>query len=135
MYGGGMKEAVETKRAPEAIGPYSQGVLIGDLLFVSGQIPLDPETGAVVGVTVEEQIRRVMESLKAILEASGMSMEHIVKTTIYLTDLNDFTAVNGVYSEFLQPPYPARATVGVKSLPKGVKVEIDAIAGLKAPRL
>ena len=129
-----MKETVETKKAPEAIGPYSQGVLIGDLLFVSGQIPLDPETGAVVGVTVEEQTRRVMESLEAILDASGMSMEHIVKTTIYLTDLNDFTKVNSVYSEFLRPPYPARATIGVKSLPRGVMVEIDAIAGLKAPR-
>ena len=130
-----MKETVETKKAPEAIGPYSQGVMLGDLLFVSGQIPLNPETGAVVGVTVEEQTRRVMESLEAILEASGMSMEHIVKTTIYLTDLNDFTKVNSVYSESFRPPYPARATIGVKSLPRGVMVEIDAIAGLKAPRV
>ncbi len=129
-----MKESVETKKAPEAIGPYSQGVIVGALLFISGQIPLDPETGAVVGVTVEEQTRRVMESLKAILDASGMSMEHIVKTTIYLTDLNDFTKVNSVYSEFLHPPYPARATIGVKSLPRGVMVEIDAIAGLNRAR-
>ncbi|MFQ5330132.1 MAG: RidA family protein [Thermodesulfobacteriota bacterium] len=123
-----MKEAVETTGAPAAIGPYSQGVMAGEFLFISGQIPLDPESGAVVGVTIEEQTGRVMESLEAILNASGMRMEHVVKTTIYLTDLNDFAQVNSVYSKFLHTPFPARATVGVKSLPKGVKVEIDAIA-------
>lgn len=123
-----MKEAIETNRAPEAIGPYSQGIRAGDFLFISGQIPLDPETGTVVGEMIEEQTRRVMENLGAILDASGMSMEDVVKTTIYLIDLTDFAAVNSVYSEFLSPPYPARATVGVNSLPKGVKIEIDAVA-------
>jgi len=123
-----MKGAVKTAKAPEAIGPYSQGMVAGGFLFISGQIPLDPATGAVEGSNVEEQTGRVMENISAILEASGAGMEDIVKTTIYLEDIDDFSAVNSVYSGFLRPPYPARATVGVKSLPKGVKVEIDAIA-------
>ncbi len=121
---------VKTSNAPGAIGPYSQAVTAGGFLFVSGQIPINPETGELVAGPGADQARRVLLNLKAVVEAGGASMRDIVKTTVYLTDLSDFAAVNEVYGEFFTEPYPARATVEVSSLPKGVAVEIDAVACL-----
>ncbi len=121
---------VKTGDAPGAIGPYSQAVIAGDFLFVSGQIPIIPETGELVAGSSADQARRVLLNLKAVVEGGGGSMQDIVKTTVYLTDLSDFAAVNEVYGEFFTEPYPARATVEVSSLPKGVAVEIDAVACL-----
>lgn len=119
---------IDTEFAPKAIGPYSQAIDLGDLVFVSGQIPLDPETMEVVGETIEEQTTQVMRNLEAILKAADLSFENVAKFTIYLTDLADFDAVNKTYAAFLTEPYPARATVEVCKLPKDVKVEIDLIA-------
>jgi 2-iminobutanoate/2-iminopropanoate deaminase len=125
-----MKEIVETKNAPEAIGPYSQAVKVGasELLFCSGQIPLDPATGEITAVSTAEQAQRVMDNLKAVIEAAGYTMADIVKTTIYLTDLKAFQEVNKVYEAFFSGAFPARATVQVAALPRGALVEIDAIA-------
>ena len=123
-----MREAVSTTRAPQAIGPYSQAIRAGDLVFVSGQIPLDPATGAVVAGDIAAQTHRVMQNLQAVLEAAGASLGAVVKTTIYLADLGDFAAVNEVYGGYFTPPAPARATVQVARLPKDVRVEIDAVA-------
>jgi 2-iminobutanoate/2-iminopropanoate deaminase len=125
---------ISTDGAPRAIGPYSQAVSQGtsrpgtDLLFLSGQIPLDPGTGELVEGTIEEETRRVMENLKAVLLAGGGGFQHLVKTTIYLTDLADFAKVNEVYGRYFKGAPPARATVQVSALPKGARVEIDAIA-------
>jgi 2-iminobutanoate/2-iminopropanoate deaminase len=126
-----MKEAVKTDKAPEAIGPYSQAVIVGGFIFISGQIPIDPRTGNVAGETIEEQTRKVMQNIGAILEASGSTMGNLIKTTIYMTDIKSFSKMNSVYEEFLNPPYPARATVGVSNLPKGVEIEIDAVATIE----
>ncbi len=126
--GMGERKEVRTARAPAAIGPYSQAVRAGDTIFVSGQIPLDPDTGELVGGDVRAQTERVLASLAAILDAAGSSLSQVVRTTIYLTDLADFAAVNEVYAARFTAPYPARSTVGVAALPKGAKVEIDAIA-------
>lgn len=123
------RRAVATADAPAAIGPYSQGIRAGSLFFVSGQIPLDPATGEVRAVSVEDQTRRVMDNVNAILAANGMSMANVVSTTVYLRDLKDFTAMNGVYgSYFAAQNAPARATVQVARLPRDVAVEISAIA-------
>lgn len=124
------KEELRTDGAPKAIGPYSQGVRAGGLLFLSGQIPLDPVTGEMVPGPVAGQARRVLENLRAVLEAAGGSMRDVVKTTVYLKDLSDFGEMNQVYGEFFEAPYPARATVEVSALPKGALVEIDAIAAI-----
>jgi 2-iminobutanoate/2-iminopropanoate deaminase len=125
-----MKEIVATKKAPEAIGPYSQAVKIkaSELLFCSGQIPLDPATGEITGVSAAEQAQRVMDNLKAVIEAAGYTMADVVKTTIYLTDLKAFQEVNKVYETFFSGAFPARATVQVSVLPRGALVEIDALA-------
>lgn len=125
-----MKEIVATKNAPEAIGPYSQAVKIGasELLFCSGQIPLDPATGEITGVSAAEQTQRVMDNLKAVIEAAGYTMADVVKTTIYLTDLKTLQEVNKVYEAFFFGAFPARATIQVAALPRGALVEIDAIA-------
>lgn len=125
-----MKEIVVTKDAPEAIGPYSQAVKIGasELLFCSGQIPLDPTTGEITGVSAAQQARRVMENLRAVIEGAGCTMANVVRTTIYLTDPRAFQEVNAVYETFFSGTYPARATVQVSALPQGALVEIDAIA-------
>ena len=123
------KKSITTAAAPAAIGPYSQAVRAGQLLFVSGQIPLD-EHGQLVSGSIEAQTARVLENLRAILSAGGAGLEHVVKTTIYLTDLTDFAAVNGVYARYFSEPFPARATVQVAALPKGANVEIDAVASL-----
>lgn len=120
--------AVATNGAPAALGPYSQGIASGNMLFLSGQIPLDPSTGQVVGTTIDEQTKRVMDNLAAVLAANGMSMANVVSTTVYLRDLNDFAAMNKVYGTYFGTNPPARATVQVARLPKDVAVEISAIA-------
>ena len=125
-----MREAVHSSAAPAAIGPYSQAVRAGQFLFVSGQIPLDPLSGEVVGGGVTVQTHRVMRSLGAILDAAGASFDDVVRTTIFLTDLGDFAQVNEAYGSYFSDPAPTRATVQVAALPKGVRVEIDAIAHL-----
>jgi 2-iminobutanoate/2-iminopropanoate deaminase len=122
------KHPVSSPDAPKAIGPYSQAVRAGQLLFASGQIPLDPATGSLVDGDVEAQTRRVMENLRAVLEAAGLSFANVVRTTIYLADMNDFVSVNDVYGSCFKEPYPARATVQVARLPKDARVEIDAVA-------
>ena len=125
-----MRQAVSTQAAPAAIGPYSQAVRAGDFLFVSGQIPLDPATGTLVDADVRTQTRRVLENLSAIVSAGGASLGHVVKTTVYLADMNDFAAMNEVYATFFSTPAPARATVQVGRLPRDVKIEIDAVVHL-----
>lgn len=124
------RDAVSTDRAPKAIGPYSQAVRAGGLLFVSGQVPLDPATGALVEGDIAAQTHRVMQNVRAVLEAAGASLDAVVKTTIYLADLGDFKAVNEVYGSYFTAPAPARATVQVARLPLDARVEIDAIAKL-----
>jgi 2-iminobutanoate/2-iminopropanoate deaminase len=125
-----MPQAISTPAAPAAIGPYSQAIRAGEFLFVSGQIPLDPATGAVVEGDVRVQSRRVLENLRAIVAAAGGSFAGIVKTTVYLADMNDFPALNEEYGKFFGTPAPARATVQVSRLPKDVRVEIDAVVHL-----
>jgi 2-iminobutanoate/2-iminopropanoate deaminase len=121
------KKAIQTSAAPAAIGPYSQAVHAGGLLFVSGQIPLDPVTGQLVGASVEEQTTRVLKNLRAIVEAAGASMADVVKTTIFLKSMDDFAKVNEIYATFFEAPFPARATVEVSRLPRDVRVEIEAV--------
>jgi 2-iminobutanoate/2-iminopropanoate deaminase len=125
-----MKQAISTAEAPQAIGPYSQAIAVnaGRMVFLSGQIPLDPATGQLVTGDIEKETQRVMENLGAVLSASGLAFNHVVRCTIFLTDLNDFAKVNGVYGKFFPATPPARATVQVAALPKGARVEIDAIA-------
>lgn len=125
-----MPQPISTQAAPAAIGPYSQAVRAGDFLFVSGQIPLDPATGALIDGDVRAQTRRVIENLSAIIAAGGGSLDRVVKTTVYLLDMNDFVAMNEVYASFFGAPAPARATVQVGRLPKDVRVEIDAVVHL-----
>jgi 2-iminobutanoate/2-iminopropanoate deaminase len=123
------RKVISTGDAPKAIGPYSQAIQAGGLLFCSGQIPLDPKSGDMVGASdVRAQTRRVMENLGAVLRAGGASFGSVVKTTIYLADLQDFGTVNEIYGSYFQEAPPARATVQVAALPKGALVEIDAIA-------
>jgi 2-iminobutanoate/2-iminopropanoate deaminase len=123
-----MKSPISTSDAPAAIGPYSQAVASGDLVFLSGQIGLDPATGQLVAGGTEAETERVLANLAAVLAATGLSFDHIVRTTIYLVDLADFARVNEIYGRCFSAPYPARATVGVAALPRGARVEIDAIA-------
>ena len=130
MKGVKMKKQVNTSSAPAAIGPYSQGVIAGNLLFVSGQIPINPADGSLVSDSLESQANQVFENLRAIIQEAGTSFEHILKLTIYLTDLENFAAVNKVMENYFSQPYPARATVEVSRLPKDVEVEIDAIVEL-----
>jgi 2-iminobutanoate/2-iminopropanoate deaminase len=122
------KETVSTERAPEAIGPYSQAVRSGGYVFCSGQVSLDPETGELVGGSVGDQTRRAMDNLGAVLQAAGVSFDAVVKLTAYLTDINDFAEFNEVYASYFGSDPPARATVGVASLPKGAKVEVECVA-------
>jgi 2-iminobutanoate/2-iminopropanoate deaminase len=123
-----MKKAVSSPDAPKAIGPYSQGVRAGQLLFASGQIPTDPATGAIVEGDVAAQTRRVFDNLRAVLKAANLSLADVVRTTVFLADMNDFATMNEVYGTYFSEPYPARATVQVARLPKDARVEIDAIA-------
>ena len=121
------KEIISTKNAPQAIGPYSQAVKAGNLMFISGQIPLDPKTGDLVSQSIEDQAKQVLENVKSICEAAGYSLDDIVKISIFLTDLSNFAVVNDMMKEYFSEPYPARATVEVSGLPLGVNVEIEAI--------
>ncbi|MEW6283507.1 MAG: RidA family protein [Candidatus Eremiobacterota bacterium] len=120
--------AVVTKEAPGAIGPYSQAIRAGDLVFCSGQIPLDPATGQLIEGDLEAQTRRVMDNLRAVLSAAGTGFEQVVKTTIFLRSMADFAEVNRVYGEYLADPPPARSTVAVADLPRGARLEIEVIA-------
>ena len=122
------KEIITTDMAPKAIGPYSQAVKVDGFIFVSGQIPVDPVTNDVIKEDITAQTRQVLKNISSILEAAGAGLHDVVKTTVYLKDLKEFGAINRIYSEFFTAPFPARATVEVTSLPKGVGVEIDAIA-------
>lgn len=125
-----MKQVIHTDKAPAAIGPYSQAIQIGQLLFTSGQVPIDSETGAIVEGGIQEQARQSLNNIKAILNAAGTNMGAVVKTTVFLQDMNDFAAMNEVYAQFFQEPYPARSAVQVGRLPKDALVEIEAIAQL-----
>ena len=124
------KEAIHSDHAPAAIGTYSQAIRSGDFVFLSGQIPLDPATMEVADGDFEARARQVFENLKAVAAAAGGDLNHVVKLTIFLTDLGNFATINSVMEEFFEQPYPARAAVGVASLPKGVDVEADAILAL-----
>jgi 2-iminobutanoate/2-iminopropanoate deaminase len=126
----GERETIHAPGAPAAIGPYSHAVRSGELLFCSGQIPLDPASGELVGAGAGEQARRCLESLRAVCEAAGARLERAVRMTIYMTDLADFAEVNEVYGSFFLEEPPARVTVGVAQLPRGAYVEIDAIVAL-----
>ena len=124
------KRAVRSDDAPAAIGTYSQAILSGDFAFLSGQIPLDPSTMSIVDGNFEARARRVFDNLRAVAKAAGGDLDRIVKLTVYLTDLEDFAAVNRVMEDYFTPPYPARAAVGVAALPKGADVEAEAILAL-----
>ena len=123
-----MSKAIATTNAPAAIGPYSQGVDTGSLVFVSGQLPIDPATGEFAGADIAAQTRQSLTNIKSILEANGMTMANVVKTTVLLEDISEFAAMNAVYAEFFTEPYPARAAYQVAALPKAAKIEIEAIA-------
>ena len=124
-----MKQRINTDNAPAAIGPYSQAIDSGTgLIFVSGQLPIDPATGAVPEGGVQEQTRQSLTNAKAILEAAGLGLANVVKTTVFLADMGDFAAMNEIYAQFFSEPFPARSAVAVKTLPKGALVEIECIA-------
>ncbi len=126
-----MKKIVQTEKAPKAIGPYSQGIIANGFVFVSGQIPLDPATGQLMTGTIEEQTRQVLKNVGAVLEAAGSSYADVVKATVFLQDMNDFTRMNAAYAEVFEGSYPARAAVQVARLPRDVKIEIEVVALLK----
>jgi reactive intermediate/imine deaminase len=121
------RDPISTERAPAAIGPYSQAVRAGNTVYLSGQIPLDPATGELVTGDISAQTRRVFDNLKAVCEAAGGSLEGVVRVGIYVMDLSDFAQVNAVMAEYFQAPYPARSTIQVAGLPKGARVEVDAV--------
>jgi 2-iminobutanoate/2-iminopropanoate deaminase len=123
-----MTEMISTANAPQAIGPYSQAIKVGNLLFVSGQLPADPATGNIVGEDITVQTGQALSNLRTILAAADMSLANVVKVSVFLADLNDFTAMNQVYATFFSAPYPARVAVQVARLPKDARVEIEAIA-------
>lgn len=121
------RQAIATSLAPAAIGPYSQAVRCGNTVYLSGQIPLDPQTGELVRGDIDTQARRVFDNLRAVCAAAGGSLDDVMRIGIYLTDLGDFAAVNAVMAEYFGAPYPARSTIGVASLPRGAQVEVDAV--------
>lgn len=121
-------KAISTGQAPAAIGPYSQAIFVGNLVYTSGQIPVDPATGVVVEGGIKEQTRQALANVKAILESAGLTMGNVVKTTVFMADMNDFAEMNSVYAMFFSEPYPTRSAVAVKALPKGSLVEIEVIA-------
>jgi 2-iminobutanoate/2-iminopropanoate deaminase len=123
-----MKEIISTENAPGAIGPYSQAIKAGNMIFCSGQIPIDPKTGDFVSDDIAEQTKQVLINLSAVLEAAGTSLNNVVKTTVFLADMNDFAAMNEIYSEYFSENKPARATVQAARLPRDARVEIDCIA-------
>lgn len=122
------RQAVSTAGAPGAVGAYSQAIIAGDLLFLSGQIPLDPSTGQMVEGGIAERTHRVLQNIGAVLAAAGSSFDRVVKTTVYLADMSDFAAMNEVYASYFTPPLPARSTVQASALPRGAQVEIDVVA-------
>jgi 2-iminobutanoate/2-iminopropanoate deaminase len=126
-----MQQKIHTKNAPEAIGPYSQAVVMAGLVLCSGQVHVDPKNGKLVEGDVKEQTKQVLENLKAVLEAANADLTTVLKTTVYLTDVNDFAQMNEVYAQYFTEPYPARATVGVAALPKGARIEIECMAFTK----
>lgn len=121
------RSIVATDQAPKAIGPYSQAVQVGNTLYTSGQIPLDPTTGELITGDITAQAKRVFENLRAVVEAAGASFNDVARVGIYLTDLGNFAAVNAVMAEYFQEPYPARSTIGVAALPRGAQVEVDLV--------
>ncbi len=123
-----IKRSIQTEKAPAAIGPYSQAIRIGDFLYTSGQIALDPESGIFLSGKIEEETEQTLKNISAILQEGGLSLENVVKTTVYLSDLNHFSQMNQVYEKYFSKTKPARACVQVAALPKGAKIEIDAIA-------
>ncbi len=123
-----MKKTIATTDAPAAVGPYSQAIVIGSTLYSAGQIPLDPATGELVGGDITAQTTRVMENLLAVLKVNSMTFVHVVKTTVFLTDMADFAAMNAVYAHYFSEPFPARSTVQVSALPRGANVEIEVVA-------
>ena len=125
-----MKEAIATTKAPGAIGPYSQAIRVGNFVYTSGQLPINPATGAFPDGGIEAQTRQSLLNVQAILEEAGLTMANVVKTTVFLADMGDFAAMNGIYSEFFKEPFPARSAVAVKTLPKNALVEIEVVAAL-----
>ena len=125
------RDPINTARAPAAIGPYSQAVRRGDSVYLSGQIPLDPNSGLLVEGDIDAQARRAFDNLKAVCEAAGGSLDDVVRLGLYLTDLGQFAAVNAVMADYFDAPYPARSTIGVASLPRGAEFEVDAIMVLE----
>ena len=123
-----MTKVISTGKAPSAIGPYSQAIQVGNFVYTSGQIPIDPATGVFVEGGIKEQTRQSLLNVKAILEEAGLKMGDVVKTTVFMADMNDFADMNSVYAEFFSEPYPARSAVAVKTLPKGALVEIEVVA-------
>ena len=123
-----MKQVISTPKAPAAIGPYSQAIRVGNLVFTSGQIPIDPATGSFVEGGIKEQTRQSLSNVRAILEEAGLSMANVIKTTVFLADMADFAEMNAVYAEFFVEPFPARSAVAVKTLPKGALIEIEVVA-------
>lgn len=123
-----MKKVIETKNAPAAIGPYSQAIQAGDFIYVSGQIPVDPETGALVNRPIADQAGQSLKNLKAVLEAAGYSLQDVIKTTVFITDMANFATVNSVYAKYFEKDCPARSCVAVKELPKDALIEIEAVA-------
>ena len=121
-------KVISTKKAPAAIGPYSQAIQVGNLVYTSGQIPIDPATGTFVEGGIKEQTRQSLSNVRAILEEAGLTMANVIKTTVFLADMADFADMNAVYAEFFTEPYPARSAVAVKTLPKGALVEIEVVA-------
>lgn len=126
------KQAVSSPKAPRAIGPYSAALRAGQLLFISGQIPIDPESGSMVDGDIGSQTRQVLRNIGALLEAGGLSPAHVVRTTVFLADMNDFAAMNEVYRAFFAEPYPARSTVQAARLPRDARIEIDVIASYES---
>ena len=121
-------KVISTTSAPSAIGPYSQAIQVGNFVYISGQIPIDPATGAFPEGGIQAQARQSLNNIRAILEEAGLNMNNVVKTTVFLADMNDFAEVNSIYAEFFTAPYPARSAVAVKSLPKGALIEIEVVA-------
>lgn len=122
------KKAINTEKAPKAIGPYSQAIQVGNLVYTSGQLPINPTTGAFPEGGIKEQTRQSLCNIQAILEEAGLTMSNVVKTTVFLADMNDFADMNAVYAEFFTQPYPARSAVAVKTLPKNALIEIEVVA-------
>ena len=123
-----MKEVISTKAAPAAIGPYSQAIKVGNIIYTSGQLPIDPATGVFPEGDIKDQTRQSLTNVKAIIEEAGLTMANVVKTTVFMADMNDFADMNSVYAEFFSEPYPARSAVAVKTLPKDALVEIEVVA-------